>query len=82
MQTGAAFVEDGKTGILVNRLPPGASRVESAHDSDALRNFIEAIDQAHGHDRWETRKVAEELFDTHRIVDTILRWFEQLFNKM
>ena len=73
VRTGASFVRHGETGILVDRLPPGASCVECEADAVALDALIDAIEQAQAIDRPSVRAIAAEQFDTTRIVDGLHR---------
>ena len=72
VRTGASFVKTGKTGVVVDRLPPGASCVECDADTMALDAFIDAIEQAQTSDRGLVREVAVEQFDTTRILENLL----------
>jgi hypothetical protein len=72
VRTGASFVRHRETGIVVDRLPPGASCVECDADALALDAFIDAIEQAQTIDRPSVRAIAAEQFDTTRIVDGLL----------
>lgn len=72
VRTGASFVRHGETGIVVDRLPPGASCVGCDADALALDAFIDAIEQAQTIHRPAVRAIAAEQFDTTRIVDGLL----------
>jgi hypothetical protein len=72
VRTDASFVRHRETGIVVDRLPPGASCVECDADALALDAFIDAIEQAQTIDRPSVRAIAAEQFDTTRIVDGLL----------
>jgi hypothetical protein len=72
VRTGASFVRHGETGILVDRLPPGAACVECDPDALALDAFIDAIEQAQSLDRGMVREVAAGQFDTTSIVNSLL----------
>jgi len=72
VRTGASFVRHGETGIVVDRLPPGASCVECDADAVALDAFIEAVEQAQTIDRPSVRAIAAEQFNTASIVDGLL----------
>lgn len=71
MRTGASFVRTGETGVLVDRLPPGARCAASGADVRALAVFMEAIEKAQSMDRHSVRDRAASEFDTERIVDSI-----------
>lgn len=72
VRTGASFVRTGVTGVVVDRLPPGAHCAESDDDVRALTVFIEAIEEAQSMDRHSVRDLAAEQFDTDRIVDSVI----------
>ena len=72
VRTGASFVRHGETGIVVDRLPPGASCVECDNDAIALDAFIDAIEQSQTIERRSVRAIAVVQFDTTRIVDGLL----------
>lgn len=72
VRTGASFVRTGETGVLVDRLPPGAHCAESDEDVPALAVFIEAIEKAQSMVRHRVRERAAEQFDTERIVDSVV----------
>ena len=71
VRTGASFVRTGETGVIVDRLPPGAHCAESDAEVRALAVFMEAIEQAQSMDRHSVRDRALE-FDTNRIVDRVI----------
>jgi hypothetical protein len=72
VRTGASFVRDGGTGVVVERLPPGRQCVETDKDVRALAVFMEAIEQAQAMDRHSVRERAAERFATHRIIDDLV----------
>jgi hypothetical protein len=72
VRTGASFVRHGETGIVVDRLPPGASCVECDADALALETFVDAIEQAQTIDRPTVRSIAAEQFNTASILDGLL----------
>ena len=72
VRTGAAFVRTGETGVVVDRLPPGARCAESDDDVRALAGFLEAIEQAQSFDRYSVRDLAAEQFETDQIVDNVI----------
>lgn len=72
VRTGASFVRHGETGAVVDRLPPGASCLESDADAAALDAFIDVIEQAQTLVRGLVREVAAGQFDTTRIVENLL----------
>ena len=82
VRTGASFVRHDETGILVDRLPPGASCVECDADALALDAFIDAIEQAQTLDRGLVRQVAAGQFDTNRIVGCLLELLRDLLALM
>ena len=72
VRTGASFVRSGETGVVVDRLPPGAQCAESDEDVRALAVFMEAIAQAQSMDRHGVRDRAAREFDTDQIVDSVI----------
>ncbi len=77
VRTGAPFVEQGKTGILVDRLPPGAGCVGNDEETAALAAYLSAVVQAQALNRETARQRATEIFDTTHVVDRII---EELAN--
>ncbi len=53
-------------------LPPGRQCAESDDDVRGLSVFMEAIEQAQEMDRQIVRERAAEVFDTERIVDSVI----------
>lgn len=78
VKTGASFVRDGETGIVVNRLPPGAKCLASEQDAADLATYTQAIEQAQALDRKEVRLLAAEQFDTSRIVDQVISLLDEI----
>jgi hypothetical protein len=72
VRTGASFVRTGETGVVVDRLPPGAHCAESDDGVRALAVFMEAVEQAQALDRHSVRDRAAEQFETDRIVASII----------
>ena len=71
VRTGASFVRHGETGIVVGRIPPGASCVESDADAAALAAFIEGLEKAQTFDRQSVRQFAADQFSSDRIVTQV-----------
>ena len=71
VRTGASFVRHGETGIVVDRIPPGASYVESDADAAALAAFIEGLEKAQTFDRQSVRQFAADQFSSDRIVTQV-----------
>jgi hypothetical protein len=69
VRTAAPFVNDDVTGVLVDRLPPGAKCVANDADEVAL---VAGIQRGLEMRRDEVRASAAEAFGTERIVDRIL----------
>ena len=71
VRTGASFVKTGETGIVVDRLPPGLSCVETDADRTCLEAYLDAIRRAQDLDRGQIRQHAAETFGTdgcrHRV---------------
>ncbi|WDI40525.1 glycosyltransferase [Bremerella sp. P1] len=72
VRTGAPFVEHGKTGFVVDRLPPGRQCVSGDEDAAALAKFLQAIDQAQSQSRKTVRLCAMEIFDTKHVVENVI----------
>lgn len=72
VRTDASFVRHVETGIVVDRLPPGASCVECDEDTVAFDNFIDAIDQAQVIDLPSVRAITAEQFNTKCIVNDVI----------
>jgi hypothetical protein len=77
VRTGAAFVRDGITGVLVERLPPGAKCVANDHDVAALDGFLKSINRAMELDPRSVRAAAAEELDTERIVDRVITAWDE-----
>ncbi|XZE56123.1 hypothetical protein SH139x_002202 [Planctomycetaceae bacterium SH139] len=71
--TGAWFVRHDETGIVVDRMPPGASCMECDKDAVALDDFINAIDQAKTIARPSVRAIATGQFNTPSIVRQLIK---------
>ncbi|MFO0799681.1 MAG: hypothetical protein U0804_19600 [Gemmataceae bacterium] len=72
VRTGAPFIQDGVTGVFVERLPPGAKCVKNDADEVALATFVEGIRRVQQTDRHLVRAAASEVFATARILDQVL----------
>lgn len=72
VRTGASFVKTGETGIVVDRLPPGLSCVETDADRTCLEAYLDAIRRAQDLDRGQIRQHAAETFGTDKIVDGLV----------
>ena len=72
VRTGASFVQHGETGILLDRLPPGASCLESEEDAAALAVFIEGIQRAQAFNRQSVRQLAADQFSSQSIVEQVM----------
>ena len=72
VRTGASFVKSGKTGVLVDRLPPGRQCVETDEDERALADYLDAVEQAQAMDRESVRQLSAEQFDTERIIEIVI----------
>jgi glycosyltransferase involved in cell wall biosynthesis len=77
VRTGAAFVQHGVTGYLVERLPPGRQCVESESDEIALAAFLDAVHQAQILARSAVREQAMDAFRTECVVDAVLVGLER-----
>ena len=72
VRTGASFVRHGETGIVVDRLPPGASCVECDANAVALDAFIDAIEQARTIDQPSVHAIAAAQFNTASIMNKVM----------
>jgi hypothetical protein len=72
VRTGAAFVQHGVAGFVVDRLPPGRECVGGEDDENALVAYLDALGNTQSMDRRSVRATAAERFATDRIVDAIL----------
>ena len=72
VRTGAPFIQDGVTGIFVDRLPPGAKCVKNDADEAALATFVEGIQRIQQTDRRSVRAGAGEVFGTEPIAGPII----------
>jgi hypothetical protein len=78
VRTGAPFIQDGVTGVFVDRLPPGAKCVKSDGDMVDLLQLATAVNFALGIDRHAVRATASWSFSTHQIADTVI---DSIFNE-
>jgi hypothetical protein len=78
VRTGASLVQPEKTGLWVDRLPPGRECASSDEDETALAAYLDAIHDAQSFDRADVCSRASEQFATGRIVDLLLDELEQL----
>jgi hypothetical protein len=76
VRTGAPFIQDGVTGVFIDRLPPGAKRFKNDADEVALATFLEAVRVAHRMDRREVFASATREFDTKRLGQQIVTALE------
>jgi hypothetical protein len=72
VRTGAAFVEPGVTGQIVDRLPPGRACIAGPGDETALTHYMEMIERAQSMDRASVRAAAARSFATQRIVERVI----------
>ena len=68
VRTGASFVWHGETGIVGDRIPPGASCVKRDADAAALAAFIESLEKAQTFNRQSLRQGAADQFRSDRIL--------------
>ena len=72
VRTGAAFVQHGVTGHLVDRLPPGRQCVANDDDERVLVSYLDALGHAQAMDRQAVRAAAAAQFDSEGIVGALL----------
>jgi hypothetical protein len=73
VRTGAPFIQDGVTGVFVDRLPPGAKCVKNDADEAALAAFIHALQSVQNRDRRQVREESATAFHPVWIVDGLLK---------
>ncbi len=56
VRTGTPFIQDGVTGVFVDRLPPGAKCVKNDADEVALATFLDALQSLQNRERQEVRE--------------------------
>lgn len=78
VRTGASFVNDGVTGYLVDRLPPGKACIESESDQMALMVYLEAITRAQALNRNAVSAAARQEFSSDRIMDQVIHTLDSL----
>lgn len=76
--TGPAFVRDGITGVLVERLPPGARCATNDSDAAALGYYLESLRRAMELDRRSVRAAASDEFATDRVAGQVLMVLDEL----
>ena len=76
--TGASLIEDGKTGILVDRLPPGRRCIENECDESALEAYLNALGRTMEMKRGDVRRRAAQAYRTDKIVKHIVESLDQL----
>ncbi len=78
VRTGAAFVHDGVTGVLVERPAPGGQSVENEDDEAALATYMAALVDAQSIDRQHVRTQAAAEFQANNIVDQLIMTLDGL----
>ncbi|WP_425619233.1 glycosyltransferase [Anatilimnocola sp. NA78] len=78
VRTGAALVQQGVTGLLVERLPSGDSCANRRIADPAAMQFLQALEQIQAFDRSAVRIAAAAEFSTSRIVDQLLLALDEL----
>jgi hypothetical protein len=77
VKTGAAFVRDGITGVMVDRLPPGPKHFQRADDSTTLKQFCAAVNVAQGMSRSSVREAAMGEFGADQVSARILDFLDE-----
>jgi hypothetical protein len=77
VRTGAPFVQDGVTGVFVDRLPPGAKCVKNDADAATLAAYIHAVQVLQTRDRKHVREQAALAFHPVPLVDGLLEHLER-----
>jgi hypothetical protein len=73
VRTGAPFIQNGVTGMFVDRLPPGAKCVKNEADETALATFVDGVQPIQQTDHHSVRARAVDAFATACIVDQIIQ---------
>jgi hypothetical protein len=71
IRTGAPFIQDGLTGVFVDRLPPGAKCVKNDADAAALAEHQCAIHRSQSLPRGRVRSESATRFAPESIVNAI-----------
>lgn len=74
--TGAPFVIPGKTGALVEKLPPGLENVNSNEDQSLLREYESTLTELFDFKRCSVRESSQQHFSNDAIVDQILAFLD------
>jgi len=69
VRTGAPFIENVSTGVLVERLPPGGKCIANEPEQVALDAYMNSIHGAMEWDRQSVRAATAEEFGTERVVE-------------
>ena len=78
VRTGAPFLQDGATGLFVDRLPPGAQCVQNDADKAALEAYLHAIQVVQTLDRKRVHGLASQAFHPAPIVDGLIATLDQI----
>jgi hypothetical protein len=78
VRTGAPFIQDGVTGVYVNRLPPGAKCVKTDADATALAAFQTAIHRSQTLPRGWVHSETATRFASDRIGNTVILTVQQV----
>lgn len=76
VRTGAPFIQDGVTGVFVDRLPPGAKCVESDNEAKALDQMIQSVYVAREWDRHSIYNVTTWYFSKKLIINILIHNLE------
>jgi hypothetical protein len=72
VRTGAPFIQDGITGVFVERMPPGVKCMKNDADEAALATFAEGIRRVQQTDRYSVRARAVDAFTTAHIAGQVI----------
>jgi hypothetical protein len=78
VRTGAPFIRDGATGVIVDRLPPGAKCVKNDADEAAMAAFVEGIQRIQQTDRHSVRTHASVAFGSEQVIGRLLALLSQI----
>ena len=80
VRTGASFIENGVTGHLVERLPPGGSCLTGEKDRIDLERFISVLSRCQDLNRFSVGTAAHRQFSVDRLVSELIDTFDQLMS--
>ena len=70
--TGAPFIQDGISGVFVDRLPPGAKCIKNDADEAALAAYMQSVQTLQNKDRKDVREQAALAFHPVPLVNGLV----------